>query len=190
MQTGGANYHPLRHMDGQNAYQVGNQKPTSKKHTRTLSNDDRVMEVEGFADAPNMNPGTTFQNKSNSMKNDGDPHIWASHGEHSHQKGTTSAGIVGYDQNGVPVSNYELATSKPLNSSRGIMNRRFQKQQQPGLALTEHQRQISSNSGQANLHQQYGSNSFSENPNGAQLFGRDGPNGSNQNKGKGLKGGS
>ena len=60
MQTGGANYHPLRHMDGQNANQVGNQKPTSKKHTRTLSNDDRVMEVEGFADTPNMNPGTTF----------------------------------------------------------------------------------------------------------------------------------
>lgn len=49
------------------------------------------MEVEGFADTPNAG---TFQNKSNSMKGDGDPHIWASH-ENSHQKGT--GGIVGYD---------------------------------------------------------------------------------------------
>jgi hypothetical protein len=58
--SGAGNYHPLRHIEGQNSYQVGSTKPTSKKHTRTLSNDDRVMEVEGFTDTPNINTNTTF----------------------------------------------------------------------------------------------------------------------------------
>lgn len=53
-------YHPLRHVEGQNAF--GSQKPNSKKHNRTLSNDDRVMEVEGFNDAQNNmgGAGSTF----------------------------------------------------------------------------------------------------------------------------------
>ena len=42
----------------------------------TLSNDDRVMEVEGFTDSGNMQTGSTFQNKSNSIRNEADPHGW------------------------------------------------------------------------------------------------------------------
>ena len=120
-------YHALRHMDGNQAgpFPVGGgSKPNSKKHNRTLSDDDRVMEVEGFTDSGpnNTNPGSTsFQNKSNSIRNDGDPHHGWSPTDQSHQEGGMT-----YDQNGVPVgSNYELAASKPMNSSRGIMNRRF-----------------------------------------------------------------
>lgn len=181
MQGNGQNtYHALRHMDGQNAFVVGTAKPNSKKHNRTLSNDDRVMEVEGFTDNSNMNTGSTFQNKSNSIRNDADPHGWGGT-DQGHQK---QGGMI-YDQNGMPVSNYELATSKPLNSSRGIMNRRFQKHQ--GMNHSDHQRQISSNSGQANL-PQYGSGNYSDgNPSGGHLFPRDGGSGSNQNKNKLLK---
>ena len=74
MQGVGQNYQPLRGQnDGQHGYNIGNQKPNSKnKHNRTLSNDDRVMEVEGFTDT-NTNTHTPFQNKSNSLRNEGDP---------------------------------------------------------------------------------------------------------------------
>ena len=54
MQGSGSNntYHALRHMDGNQAgpFPGAGSKPNSKKHNRTLSNDDRVMEVEGFTD--------------------------------------------------------------------------------------------------------------------------------------------
>lgn len=77
------------------------------------------MEVEGFTDG-GPNTHQTFHNKSNSVRNDGDPQGWGG----TDQSGHHDTGGH-YDQNGVLVSNYELAASKPMNSSRGIMNRRF-----------------------------------------------------------------
>lgn len=81
--------------------------------------------------------------------------------------------------NGVPLNQYELAASKPLNSSRGIMSRRFQKHQP---MVVDHQRQLSGSSNQAAL-QQYATMNFAEAASGS-LFTRDS---SNMNKNKLMK---
>lgn len=64
------------------------------------------------------------------------------------------------------------------------MNRRFQKHQ--GMNMSDHQRQVSSNSGQANL-PQYGSSSFTDGPSNNQLYSRDGVSAQNQNKKQMMK---